>query len=133
MILRITYFTTTAAILSTIILIVLTHIPENHISYYVKSHDKQLHYTAYLMVSFLYGISFSQRGWRGLLGLILVTLAMCALGAVDEYSQQYFDRRTDIKDYYADLWGIFTGVSIATSLWLVKTISNFRVKINISR
>ncbi len=133
MILRITYLTVIPAVISTVVLFILTHLPSSALPQDVHFNDKQLHYIAYFIVSFLYGISFSPRGKKGIIGLFLVAVMMCLLGAFDEYTQQFFDRTTDIEDYYADLKGIATGVGIAFGVWLLKMLSGLGAKLNISK
>jgi VanZ family protein len=134
MILKITYVTITAAIISTVALVVLTHIPNDLVPQSLHHYDdKKLHFAGYAVVAFLYGLSFSPKGVKGLIGLLTVAIFVSILAAVDEYSQQYFGRMTDINDYYADLKGIATGVGAAFAVWLVKTIYSTTVRINISR
>ena len=133
MILRITYFTAIAAILSTIILVVLTHIPGSSIPDFARYNDKVLHYGAYAVVSLLYGISFGSKGLKGLLWMLLITLFLAALAAGDEYTQQYFSRTTDIKDYYADLRGIATGMGVAFVFWGLRTIMALKLNVTISK
>ncbi len=133
MIIRITYFTTLAAVLSTVILFVLTHIPHSYLPQGMIYNDKLMHYIAYSVVSFLYGISFSPNGRKGLLGLLIVAVMVSILAAIDEYTQQFFGRNTDIQDFYADLYGVATGIGVSFVVWLIKTACKLKVKIHVSR
>ena len=133
MIVRITYFTTFAAVLATILVLVLTHIPHSSLPHQFIFNDKMMHYVAYSVISFLYGISFSPRGYKGLLGLLLVAVGVSILAAIDEYSQQYFGRNTDIYDYYSDLYGVATGVGLSFIIWAIKTICKIKVNIHVSK
>jgi VanZ family protein len=133
MILRITYFTAMAAVLSTIVLLVLTHIPGKALPHFVRFDDKQLHYTGYAILSLLYGVTVAKKGWRGLLYLFLTAVFVAALAAADEYTQQYFGRTTDIKDYYADLKGIATGIGVSLIYWMIKSILAIKFNVKISK
>ncbi len=133
MILRITYITTIAAVLSTIVLVVLTHIPGDSIPSSVRYNDKMMHFVAYALVSLLYGVSFAVTGRKGLWRLLIISIFMVILGAADEYTQQFFGRHTDLLDYYADLCGIALGMGISFVFWIIKTIFALRVKVTISK
>jgi len=133
MIVRITYLTTLAAVLSTVVLFVLTHVPHSYLAHGMIYNDKLMHYIAYSVVSFLYGISFSPKGKKGLLGLLIVAVMVSILAAIDEYTQQFFGRNTDIQDYYADLYGIATGIGVSFIVWLIKTAYGIRFNIHLSR
>ncbi len=133
MILRITYFTAVAAVLATIIVFVLTHIPGSMIPDYARYNDKLMHFVAYALLSLLYGVTVAVKGRKGLLWMLLVTIFLVIFAAVDEYTQQFFGRTTDIEDYYADLRGIATGMGISFVYWSIKTIVALKIKITISK
>jgi len=133
MIVRITYFTTLAAVLTTVVVLVLTHIPNSALPHRFIFDDKMMHYVAYSVISLLYGISFSPNGYKGLLGLLIVAVGVGILAAIDEYSQQYFGRNTELQDYYADLYGVATGIGLSFVVWAIKTICKIKVNVHISK
>lgn len=135
MLLRISYFTTAAAILSTIILIILTHIPDDMLPmmHDIPFDDKQMHFWAFFIVTFLYGISFFAPGLKGIVRLLVLSIIMAIFAAIDEYTQQYFGRTACILDYYADIKGILTAISICLIYWAVRTLVPFNIVIKVSK
>jgi len=115
------------------LLVVLTHIPSRSIPEFLRENDKMLHYGAYAIVSLLYGVSFASKGYKGIIWLLLISIFLAAVAAGDEYTQQYFGRTTDIRDYYADLRGIATGIGISFVYWSMKTIFALKFKVTISK
>ncbi|MFH1615856.1 MAG: VanZ family protein [Planctomycetota bacterium] len=83
--------------------------------------DKTMHFSAYLLLVFLWwtGISpYKRVNWRKT--AVWWTLAvMVWYGAMDEYLQGYVGRMVDVKDFYANLFGTITALALLTafSFW----------------
>lgn len=132
---RVSHFTTVAAVLSTIVLIVLTHLPNRMlpIMQKVPMDDKQMHFSAFFIVTLLYGISIYARGKRGLFRLFVLVAIMAAFAALDEYTQQFVERDSCLYDYYADLKGIGLAAAVSLLYWAVRMLLPISVVIRISK
>lgn len=87
-------------------LFVLTHIP---LPQQLQQSDKLAHFTAYMVLAGLVSIFLGLR-WRASLATPVVAIIAVALyGALDEYTQQFVNRSTDIADWIADLCGASVG------------------------
>ena len=135
MLIRISHFTTVAAVISTLALVVLTHLPSRMLPLMQKMpmDDKQMHLTAFFVVTLLYGISVFAPGKRGLLRLFVLAVVMSLFAAIDEYTQQFFGRSTCLYDYYADLRGIGLAMVVSLVYWFVRMLLPINVVIRISK
>jgi hypothetical protein len=87
----------------------------------IPASDKTLHYLAYLVLSFLlwYAINPGKKvNWRKA-GVWWVLFVVVWYGVFDEWLQGYVGRNPDIKDFFADLAGAFTGLVLLSvfSFW----------------
>jgi VanZ family protein len=101
------------AVAATACLLVGTHISEEHLRGFAMDNDKFLHFVIYFIVAFLYGFALRAGGWYSLLLRASLFLGLAVLAALDEYTQQFFHRQTELLDYCADLAGIALGVIIS--------------------
>lgn len=103
------------------LLFTMTHIP---IPDYVRRagvSDKTLHFLAYLVLTLFVWVTvspFKKVHWLRL-PVWLVIVGLAVYGAVDEISQSYFGRGTNIYDYAANMVGVFTSLTILSlvSFW----------------
>jgi hypothetical protein len=102
--------------------------------------DKTLHYLAYLVLAFLLWSAirpYSLVKWRKP-AVWLVVLITTAYAMGDELLQGLVGRNPDLKDFYADMGGVFTALAVLTvfRFWptfLVITGLGFFVLTNITR
>jgi hypothetical protein len=104
---RIGKFWLFAAVVYYLTLMVLTHIPQEHMGadLGVFNLDKLLHVSAYAVLTFLLTKACSHAQnmtvqWLYMLPLLLV------LAALDEWTQAYVGRTCSLADYIADLIGM---------------------------
>jgi VanZ family protein len=85
------------------LLAVATHYPRVRIPGEIPHSDKLVHFTAFGLLALLWWMFFRARGprfvWTS--AAILIPYA-----AVDEYTQQYFGRYTDLMDFIANTAGV---------------------------
>jgi VanZ family protein len=92
-----------------VLIAILTHLPPQHLPH-VRGGDKLHHFVAYATLALLLGFAlmftFPRHVW-----LIWAVLAvgMC-YGAVDEITQAWVGRDTDLYDWYADAAGTAAGI-----------------------
>ena len=94
-----------------------THIPAKYIPRHIASlGDIVLHGIGFLGLSSWFILTLAAFGVKLEHRIILVLLVMLVYGAVDEYTQQFFGRSTELKDWLTDtmatvisliLWEIF--------------------------
>lgn len=133
MLVKMRHMTIFLAVTATIILAVLTHIPSYYFPDEIEYNDKFVHFIAYAIVSFLYGLSFSARSWRTVAYSLALILLLAALAYIDEYTQPFFGREYSIFDYYADLKGIVLGVVLSKVIRLIYYISTGKFKLTLSK
>ena len=91
------------AVLFTVLVLILTHIPQNYVTEKIEliSADKILHTVAYgLMAVLLAGVFRRPLNFCRLFVLLVI---LCALGYVDEYTQQWVGRTFSVYDWLADI------------------------------
>jgi VanZ family protein len=88
------------------ILFVLTHVP---IPQQLHQSDKVAHFTAYMVLSGLVSIFLGLRWGTSLAIPVVAILASALYGALDEYTQQFVNRSTDVVDWVADVLGASVG------------------------
>ncbi len=91
----------------------LTHVPPAELGPPGPLSDKQLHFLAYLILSFLLGTTLvlifpGRRRW---IPLALIATGM-AYGGVDELTQPLVGRTCDIYDWFADVAGVGTSARL---------------------
>lgn len=92
-----------------LVIFVLTHIP---LPVDIHKSDKLAHFAAYLVLGGLVSIGLGLR-WRGQWFVPFIAVAACAAyGALDEYTQQFVNRSTDLVDWFADLAGATVGATL---------------------
>lgn len=99
-------------------LFILTHIPIPDMVRQAGVSDKFLHFIAYMIFTFVVWSTlspFEKINWKKWQVWVTAVISLI-YGAADEISQQYFDRGTDITDFYADLAGITTVLIIMSFL-----------------
>ncbi|AQQ08936.1 putative integral membrane protein [Sedimentisphaera cyanobacteriorum] len=133
MLLKIQYHAAFAAVVSTIILFFLTHIPADWLPEAGNYNDKTVHFAAYFMLAFLYNLSFSAASWKSVLISLMIAILLAGLGYLDEYTQQFFGREYCIADYYADLKGIILGTVSAKALKVVYYLITGKINFVLSK
>jgi len=102
-------------------LFILAHIPIPQFVYRAHVSDKSLHFLAYLILIFLlwFTISPDKKVSLRRAAIWWVFLVVIVYGAADEVTQGYVGRSCDIKDFAADLVGVFTGLILFSffSFW----------------
>ena len=102
-------------------LFILAHIPIPQFVRQAHVSDKSLHFLAYLILIFLlwFTISPDKKVSLRRAAIWWVFLVMIVYGAADEVTQGYVGRSCDIKDFAADLVGVFTGLILFSffSFW----------------
>ena len=99
----------------TVLVLILTHIPQNYVTekMALTNADKIVHTIAYgLMAVLLAGVFKMPLTLRKLFVLLVI---LCALGYVDEYTQQWVGRPFSIRDWLADI----AGISLALAAYFV--------------
>lgn len=82
---------------------VATHIPADQLPK-TPTGDKTAHFVAYAVLALLLQLSFYAGKHRN--GTSVLTLGICIVyAAIDEWTQQFVNRYTDIEDFYADVAG----------------------------
>lgn len=96
----------TVALLSTVCLLTLTHIPNDALPKMLQRNllDKLEHAAAYGLIAILFLCSL-RRPVRPLL-LLIVLAALAVVGALDEITQSLVNRYASLVDYAFDLIGI---------------------------
>lgn len=96
---------------------VLTHIPNpQKLIGQIQVSDKTLHFIAYLVLSFLFWFAVNPNtkvNWRKA-RVWWILMAVVWYGVIDEWLQMYVGRHADVKDFFADLAGALTGLTILT-------------------
>jgi hypothetical protein len=80
--------------------------------------DKTMHFSAYMILAILLWLSRSftkKANWKELRPWLLSTIVVL-YGLVDELSQQFMNRSTDISDFAANMLGLAIAMAIATVL-----------------
>jgi len=94
-----------------------THIP--HVPRWIGQvavSDKVMHFAAYLFLSFLLWFAVNpdkKVHWRKPT-VWFILFAVVWYGVIDEWLQMYVGRNADVRDFFADLAGAVTGLSILT-------------------
>ena len=100
-------------------LFILTHIPIPRVVQEADVSDKSLHFLAYLILTFLLWsvVSSDQKvNWRRV-SPWLVLFVILVYGILDEWLQSYVaGRSSDIRDIFADMAGVFTGLILSSFL-----------------
>ena len=80
--------------------------------------DKVGHLLLFGTLSFLFNFAFSKRGVRKLIPpFTTVTVILLAVVSLEEFTQKFISTRSfDLRDWFADLLGIFLGQVLALSL-----------------
>lgn len=94
------------------LLLTATHIPHPPVQKIPLYNDKVLHFLAYFGVGFLLGLR-TIRTWQRGAGFLLIILA---IAAVDELTQPYFRRTTELYDWLSDGAGGLCGMLLGTAL-----------------
>jgi VanZ family protein len=104
------------ALLSLVVVIGLTHIPQEVLSRVFRANpfDKVEHVVAYGVVATFLFLSLRRPVYLPLFLMMLAALAV--VGALDEMTQPLVNRQASIVDYGADL----AGVALASSALLVR-------------
>ena len=99
-----------------------THIPARYIPGQIASiGDIPLHGIGFLGLSSWFILTVTAFGIKPVLRILLVLLVMMAYGAVDEYTQQFFGRSTELKDWLTDVTATVVSVIVwETILFLAK-------------
>lgn len=93
---------------------VATHVPARCIPRAIAGlGDIVLHGVGFLGLSSWFILTGAAFGIKPLRRILLVLLVMMAYGAIDEYTQQFFGRCTELKDWLTDT----TATIIAIILW----------------
>ena len=93
-------------------LLVATHCPPNADAHQENPFDKILHFVAYGGLAFLLAWVVSLRSALTLQRAALVIGICCLAGALDEITQPWTGRNTDLHDWYADVVGAIAGVAV---------------------
>jgi VanZ family protein len=90
-----------------IFLLCLTHFPKLEVDVPIRSPDKIAHVGAFGLLAFLFW-RFAQTWWYPLSARFVLVAAggLVAYGALDEYTQQFVGRSTDLVDWLCDVGGI---------------------------
>ena len=123
------------------VIFILAHIPIPPLVRDVGVSDKSIHFTAYLLLVFLFWSAISpdsKVNWRRAAPWLVLVVMVC-YGVMDELLQSVVvGRSCDIRDFFADLAGVLTGLSIFAffSFWpafLVVTGITILVLVNLTR
>lgn len=100
-------------------LFILAHIPIPQLVREAQVSDKSLHFVAYLILTFLFWFALNPAhkvNWRKA-RVWWVVLVIAGYGVVDELLQGCISARScDVRDYIANLGGIFTGLILFSLL-----------------
>ena len=90
-----------------------THYPSVYIPTNITYRDKVVHCCAFGGLAFLYW-QFAETRKRPLTSTFVWSAAvvLLAYAAIDEYTQQFFGRDTDILDFLADLIGVTSMLTV---------------------
>jgi VanZ family protein len=90
-----------------IFLFILTHFPKLEFGVPVPSSDKLAHFGAFALLTFLFW-RFAEARQRPLSArcVWLAAAVLLIYSAVDEYTQQFVGRSTDLSDWLCDLAGV---------------------------
>jgi VanZ family protein len=109
-----------------------THIPARYIPGQIASIGEiGLHGIGFLGLSSWFILTVAAFNIKPVQRILLVLLVMMVYGAVDEYTQQFFGRSTELKDWLTDI--IATVVSLilwGTILFLVKKMARTKIPQN---
>ena len=112
----------TTAILFTVIVLILTHIPKEAIPSQLQenSPDKLHHVLAYGVITFLFLISL--RTSPTMLSALLLFLVVSVIGAFDELTQPLVNRTASVTDLAANIVGILSALLFFTvrRQWFLK-------------
>jgi VanZ family protein len=104
-------FWTCLAVVWWALIFVATHIPL-HLPGPVSALDKYQHAAAYLGLAVLLCAAYESWRPRREWGYLGVFLAAAAYGALDEWTQSFVGRQSDLLDWFADLGGAALGVGL---------------------
>ncbi|MBN2595039.1 MAG: VanZ family protein [Sedimentisphaerales bacterium] len=100
-------------------LFVLAHIPIPRVVQEADVSDKDLHFLAYLILTFLLWLTVrgnEKVNWRGAAPWLVLSVIV-VYGILDEWLQNYVAGRScDVQDFYMDLAGALTGLIIFSFL-----------------
>jgi len=88
-------------------LVVATHYPRVRIPGEIPQSDKLIHFAAFAILAVLFWLFMAARAPSWLIGLALIAYA-----GLDEYTQQFVGRDTDLVDWLADVGGIVVVVGV---------------------
>lgn len=110
----------TAAIASLLVLLVLTHIPQEMMprTLQVRLIDKVEHIAAYGAVAFLSLLSF--RRWPGVKAMLVLLLVGAVIGVADEVTQPWFNRSASVHDWIADVVGMSVACVVFSLIQLLQ-------------
>lgn len=102
-----------------------THIPASYIPGQIASiGDIGLHGIGFLGLSSWFVLTLAAFDVKPAIRIILVIVVMLNYGAVDEYTQQFFGRSTELKDWLTDITATVVSVIVwETVLFLAKKMS----------
>jgi hypothetical protein len=95
-----------------------THIPVPGWTRQMGTSDKTMHFFAYMILAILLwlGRSFDKKAnWKELRPWLLSAIVV-VYGLLDELSQQFMNRSTDMSDFAANMLGLAVAMTIATVL-----------------
>jgi len=95
-----------------------THIPVPGWARQMGTSDKTMHFFAYMILAILLwlGRSFAKKAnWKELRPWLLSAI-VAVYGLLDELSQQFMNRSTDMSDFAANMLGLAVAMAIATVL-----------------
>jgi VanZ family protein len=105
-----------AAAIYFVFLSVLSHMPGSVLEVMAENFwDKAMHFCAYIPLGLLLALGFISRGFteRRLSILLIVTVIVLGLGAIDEFHQSFVpDRSATFSDVVADVMGGFFGAVV---------------------
>jgi VanZ family protein len=99
-------------------ILIATHIPVPSWARQMDTSDKTMHFFAYMILAILLWLSRSfdkKANWKELRPWLL-SIIVILYGLVDELSQHFMNRSTDISDFAANTLGLAVAMAIATVL-----------------
>jgi VanZ family protein len=96
-----------------IALFIATHLPPSEIPK-LRTGDKFLHFTAYLVLGTLFCMSLWPTRLSSVIVGITALMAALAFGAIEEWTQPIVGRICSIRDWYADAAGATCAVIVMT-------------------
>jgi VanZ family protein len=109
-----------------------THIPARCIPGQIAAlGDVTLHGIGFLGLSSWFILTVAAFGIKPVQRILLVLLVMMFYGAVDEYTQQFFGRSTQLKDWLTDTMATVVSLILwETILFLAQRISRTKISQN---